>query len=60
MITKLSKLVDLGLIRVHTKFERKNEQKLTFFYRTHQIFGLVVKITSWGDLSQNLSISKYS
>ena len=46
IITKLSGLVDMGLIRMNTKFERKNYQKLTFFFHMHQIFGLLVKIVS--------------
>ena len=51
IITKLSRLVDLTRISVNTKFERKNDQKLTFFFHMHQIFGMLVKIvskiTSW-------------
>jgi len=51
IITKLSGLVDITHISVNTKFERKNDQKLTFSFHMHQIFGLLVKIvrkiTSW-------------
>jgi hypothetical protein len=57
---QLSGLVDIGLIRIYTKLERKNDQKLTSSFRNHQTFGLLGKITSRGELSRNFSMSNYS
>jgi len=54
IITKLSGLVDIGLIRVSPKFERKNDQKLTFFFHMHQIFGLLVNMLAPSSLTTPL------
>ena len=42
--TKRSGLIDISLIRMYTKFERKNDQKLTFFFHKHQNISLLVKL----------------
>ena len=35
---------------MYTKFERKKDQKLTYFFHVPQNFGLSRKITNWEDL----------
>ena len=56
-ITKLSGLADIGLI---TSLREKIDQKLTFFFRNHENFGLLGKIASRGEHGQNFSLSNYA
>jgi hypothetical protein len=62
-ITKLSGHVDIGLIRMYAKFEREredNDHKVIYFLHKHRIFGLLVEITSQGELGQHFNKSNHS
>ena len=58
IITK-SGFEDIGLIRMYAKFEIKWLEG-GFFFCKNQNFGLFMRITNWGELTQNFSKSKYS